>query len=455
MKNVDFKKIFNDVLQKLINWFKGFLNLDSMKLRFKNFKKSSKFFFKSIKWTRLDAYIMKNFIISFIGSLLLFITIYELVQVFQDIRSIPKDVNAGLLIKRYVLESFYWILILQPFSFLFATIFVLSGLAKHKELTAMVSTGTSLQRITIFMVLFSIVYYILTITFFADVLIYPAYQKSEIVKKIVFNKMNKEQLDRLKDNKDFFLFGSEGIIYIGSYYNAISQEITKLTVIKYNTFKEQQVIDQKGIAVLTNNTMWMSTNVEVMEKTRELSQEYKIDVNLRIDAEKAIWDKKNKTWMIINGTVRYIENEGRFFKIQKFVNQRFDFIKDSPEYFENVWYNVDAMTTWEARKHIKRLKKARLDFKDAQSRYISKFSYPFGIIMVVLAGIGIINISSRKVSIVKNFFISLIVFIIYYLFFSIGISLASKGTVPAFIGGFTGTFVLSLIAVTLYIRTKT
>lgn len=448
-------EFWSRIWDKIKEFFTNFFFLDNLRLRLRDFRQSSTRFVKSLKWTRLDAYIMKTFLLSFIGSLILFIMIYELVQVFQELRSLPRDTAPLLLIQRYLFESFYWILILQPFSFLFATIFVLSNLARHKELTAMVSTGTSLQRITLYLVGFAILYYFLTIFVIADVLIYPAYQRSEIVKKIIFNKMNKDQLERLKDNKDFFLFGSEGVIYIGSYYNAIAQEITRLTIIKYETTRTQPANTLSGGSNTQPPAVWISTNVEMMEKLRELAVDHDLDISLRVDAEKAIWDKKNNSWMVINGTVRYVEEGGRLFKVQKFINERFPFFRDDPEYFENVWYNVDAMTTYEARKHVKRLKKARMDHHDAQARYISKYSYPFGIIMVVLAGIGIINIASRKVSLVRNFFISLIVFIIYYLFFAIGISLASKGVVPVFMGTNTGALILTMIAIPMYIRTRT
>ncbi len=454
---MDIKKLWEQysqsTLQKIKDFIFSFFTLDSLKIWFKNFRKSSADFIRSLRWTRLDTYIFKKFIISFIGSLLLFIMIYEMVQVFTELRSLPKDVKPWLLIQRYVLESFYWILILQPFSFLFATIFVLSSLAKNKELTAMVSTGTSIQRITIFLVFFSILYFILTLTVFADILIYPAYQRSEILKKVIFNKMNQDQLDRLKDNKDFSIFGSSGVLYIGNYYNAISQEITKVTVIKYNTAADTP--PPQDLTQLKEKDMWITTNVNNLEKLRSLSLDYKIDVNLRIDAEKAIWDKNNKTWLFMDGAIRTVEQEGQFFKIEKFDNKKFSFISDPPEYFENIWYTVDAMSRKEAKAHIKRLKKAGLDSRDAQARYLSKYSYPFGIVMIVLAGIGIINISSRKISVVKNFFFSLMVFIVYYLFFSIGIAMASKGSVPAFMGAFTGTIILSIISITLYIRTKT
>jgi hypothetical protein len=45
----------------------------------------------------------------------------------------------------------------QPFSFLFATVFTLSKMINTKELMAVISTGTSIYRVTFNIVLFSIV----------------------------------------------------------------------------------------------------------------------------------------------------------------------------------------------------------------------------------------------------------------------------------------------------------
>lgn len=415
---------------------------------------SQKFFhfIKQFKWTKLDRYIFTKFILALLASLLLFVGIYQLTQIFQDLRSLPKGANVGLLIQYYLCSSAYWILILQPFSFLFSVVYVLSSLGNSRELVAMISTGTSIHRITFFILLFTILYFFATIGFLNQHFTFPLYQKSIILRKIVFERMDPRNLERLKDNRNISMFGSNQVLYVADSYQAVSKEIQNLTIVKFRKRIKTLDKDKKNTAKPKD---WLSTNVSRLIRERNLNYKDFLQIEMRIDAKKAIWNVEKKNWKLYNGTIRYINPQGTEFKVEHFNEQFFDFTKDPPSYFERSWFGTIAMTPTQSKAYIKKRKKSRQDASEAEANFYSKFSYPLGLIFVILAGIGIVNISSRKISIVVNVILSLFLFVIYYVMFAAGLAFAGKGVLNPIIGSMMGAAVFAVVSVILYIRTKT
>ncbi len=410
-----------------------------------------KAFLKYAKWTSLDSYVMKMFFSSLFISLFFFIVIYQLTQIFQDLRWLPPGTSAIMLFQYYFYGSLYWIVILQPFSFLFATVYVFSRMVHFQELIAVISTGTSIYRVSFYPVMFSVFCYIFMIGFLQNSIIFPAYQQKNIYGQIIFNKVEKNTINKLKDRFNFSIFGAGQLIYIVGRYDAGLKQMENLTIVQL----KMPISDHLQKQISTNENGWLLTNVLKLTKERRLSVSDKISVSLRIDANKAVWDSKNKTWVFESGIIRHVKNFGESFQVESFVNRSFDFIRDPPYYFEAEWYNMDGMTYEEGARHIEKLKKTRQDYKEDQARFLSKFSYLLGIIFIVLTGIGIIDPTKKKITFIINLMICLAIFIVYYLFFSLGISLAGKGNVSPQVGAFTGAVVFGVFSIYSYSRAKT
>ncbi len=416
-------------------------------MSFRNFPK----FIKQFKWTKLDHYIFIKFIAVLIASLFLFVGIYQLTQIFQDLRGLPKGSDMNLLFQYYLYGSAYWILILQPFSFLFAIVYVLSSLGNSHELVAMISTGTSLHRITAYILLFTILYYFASIFYLNEHFTFPSYQKSIILRKIVFEKMDPNNLDQLKDNKNFSLFGSNQVLYVADSYLGIPKEINRITIVK---FRKRTPIISEDLSIL-KSINWIQTNISRLTKERNLNYSDSLQIEMRVDARQAVWNTEKHNWKFYDGTIRYVNAQGTEFKVEHFHEKYFDFIKDPPSYFERSWFGTTAMTPSQSEKYIKKLKQSRQDAREAEANFYSKFSYPIGIIFVILAGIGIVNVSSRKISVVVNVIISLVLFVVYYILFAAGLAFSGKGILNPIIGSTMGAVVFAIISVVLYIRTKT
>ncbi len=410
---------------------------------------------KLLKWTALDTYIVKNFFFYLIGSLIFFVIIYELVQFFNEIRYLPKNFDSLGLFLFHVYDGIYWLNIFQPFSFLFATIYVFSRMAHLRELVAIVSTGTSIYRASFYIILLTVVYYFLLIIFIQNSIILPIYQERWIIWQKVFHNYNDETLKTLKNNHRFSIYGANNVIYIVDFYNSLTKELHKITVVKFDIPISNLQTKKENNDLKKEDFEWLMTNINKIMTEKGFSYPENIRIGLRLDANKAIWDNEKKKWILNNGTLRYIGEKGDSFKIVYFTNETFDFITDPPYYFEKVWYPPDAMTYGENIRYIEKLKKSRYEYHGALASFYSKFTYPLGFVFIILAGIGIIDMSKRKISFIVNLMFSMLIFVIYYLFYSIGISLADKGDVSPFFGAFAGTIFLAIISIILFLNTKT
>lgn len=409
---------------------------------------------RKLKWTAIDRYIILNFVMAFLGSLVLFVAIYQLTQIFNDLKWLPPGTKSWLLIQYYLCNALYWMTILQPFSFLFATVYILSRMAQTRELVAIISTGTSIYRASVHLVIFAVLYYIFMIGFFQNSVVFPAYQQKNILGQIIFNKADPKALDRLKDNRDFSIFGSNSLIYIIGYYNAASREMLNVSIVQLKNIDKR---DNTPVVspVFTNQNEWLLTNVNELTKQRSLVYPDKVNIALRVDVDKAVWENKSKKWIFNIGTIRHVENSGESFIIRTFTNESLPFVVDPPYYFEKIWYPMDAMTYEEGKSYVEKLRKSRQDYKGELANYLSKFSYSLGIIFIVLAGIGIVDLSRRKVSFIMNLMFSLVLFIIYYILFAVGISMSGKGNITPEIGAYGGGALLFVISLFLYRKAKT
>ena len=408
---------------------------------------------RTLRWNKLDSYIMKQFILSMIGSIVLFVSIYELAQIFQDLRGLPDDVNAYYLNLHYLNTVPYWTFILQPFGFLFATVYVLSKLSSTREMIAMVSTGTSIYRLTFYMLLTSILYYVFIVTFLMNAFVLPSYQKSYIYRRVALNQAKLGELSFLSDNKKFTIFGADNLLYLGEYYNATEKYIDNATVIQY--LSQDEVAEATEFIPGGEDTEWLYDNRINIESLKNINVPDKISFQKRIDADKLLWDEEAEAWAISNGTIRLISEGGKLFSSREVKYEVDPNLIDPYWFFERNWYPIDAMTVEEGIRHIDKLKRSGRSYHSELTKFYAKDAYPLGLIFVVMIGIGIVNMASKKVSVPINSAISMALFVVFYLMYTSFLGMAGRGDVTPWVGGFGGSLIFGVLAFTLYARATT
>ncbi|MGL4393893.1 MAG: LptF/LptG family permease [Brevinema sp.] len=437
-------EIFNDIYYFSKNFIKMLMTFTRKDQFIKNLR--------MLRWNKLDSYIMKQFIFSMLGSIILFVSIYEMSQIFQDMRRLPDDVDRYYLNLHYLNTVPYWTFILQPFGFLFATAYVLSRLSASREMVAMVSTGTSIYRLTFYMVFTSVVYYICIVTFLMNGFILPSYQKSYIYRRVALHQAKLGELTFLNDNKKFTIFGKNQLLYLGEYYNATEKYIENATIVQY---QDPNTVNTPEFKPYDSETEWLFTNRIKLESLKNIRVKDRMTFKKRIDAERLYWEAGHEAWAISNGTIRSIEDGGKRFEFEQVEYKVLPDINDPYWYFERNWYPIDAMTIEEGLRHIEKLKQSGRSYHAELTRYYAKDAYPLGLIFVVMVGIGIVNMASKKVSVPINSAISMGLFIVYYLMYTSFLGMAGRGDVTPFIGGFGGSMIFGVLAFVLYARSTT
>lgn len=441
--------LFFEVFQDL---FYFFLNIGTSTREFFNREHLHRNI-RTLYWNKLDTYIMRQFTLSILGATILFVSIYELAQIFQEMRMLPEDVNYTYLYLYYLNTVPYWTLILQQFGFLFATVYVLSRLSSTREMVAMVSTGTSIYRLTFYMMLISTIYYICTVTFIMDKFIFPCYQKSYIYKKVAYNQAKIGDLKFLSDNRKFTIFGANNLLYLGDYYNATDRYIDNATIVQY--MSEDEIVSEQTILAPDKESQWLYDTRIMMESLKDIRVPDRMTFVMRIDAQKIEWEEEAGAWKIVDGVMRTIEEGGRKFVTSEINNKIIEELRDPYTFFEKNWYPIDAMTVKEAEQHIDKLKRSGRGYHSELTKFYAKDAYPLGVIFVVMVGVGIVNMASKTVSVPVNSAISMALFVLYYLLYTSFLGIAGRGSIPPIWGGYAGSIIFGVIALILYGRTTT
>ena len=408
---------------------------------------------RTLRWNKLDSYIMKQFMMSMIGAIVLFVSIFELSQIFQQSRELPEDINMYYLNLHYLNTVPYWTFILQPFGFLFATVYVLSKLSSTREMIAMVSTGTSIYRLTFYMLLTSILYYIFIVTFLMNNFVLPSYQKSYIYKEMAYNAEAIEDLSFLSDHKGVSIFGADNLLYLGEFYNATEKYIDNITVIQY--LSQDEITEATKFVPGGEDAEWLNNNRINIESLKNINVPDRISFKKRIDADRLVWDEGAKAWAISNGTIRLISEGGKLFSAREVEYEIDPTLKDPYWFFERNWYPIDAMTVEEGLRHIDKLKRSGRSYHSELTKFYAKDAYPLGLIFVVMVGIGIVNMASKKVSVPINSAISMALFVVYYLMYTSFLGMAGTGDITPLMGGFGGSIIFGVLAFILYARATT
>lgn len=437
-------EILRDVFYFLKDTKDGFISFFNKENFIKNLR--------TLRWNKLDSYIMTQFFQALIGAVVLFVSIYEMAQIFQDMRGLPDDVNKEMLTLHYWATVPYWTFILQPFGFLFATVFVLSKLAASREMVAMVSSGTSVFRLSFYMMLFSTLYYLSIVGFLMNNFILPTYQKSFIYRRVALNQATLGELDWLKNNSNFTIFGADNLLYLGEFYDATQRFIDKATIVQY---ADPEQVKTTPFLPVDENTEWIFTNRMLWESLKELRVDDRMSFVMRVDAERLYWSEKDHAWAVSNGTIRTISDGGKRFETRKVDYEVLSNLVDPYWFFERNWYPIEAMTIDEGLRHIYKLKQSGRSYHADLTKYYAKDAYPLGLIFVVMVGIGIVNMASKTVSVPINSAISMAIFIVYYLMYTSFLGLAGRGDVTPWVGGFAGSIIFGILAFILYARTTT
>ena len=370
----------------------------------------------------LNVYIIKKFLKISFTVLISFLILFIAVDAIDNIdKFIESNISKKEITDYYIYTIPYYCSIAFPMSLLIATVFTFGSLQKNNELTAIKSSGISIRKVGMPLLLLGVIFSF-ALFFFDNLLVTNFLDKRAHIDKKLNSKKYKKHLRRNIDN---------------FYTHSIDKNINQ--IISLNRFN---IINETGrdFSIQT----YSNSNLEQLIK--------------RIDAKKIIWQNESNSWKLLNYEIREWNKNDKisFTKGQtKIINLEGispQLIIDS----ENKKIRPEEMNYWELTSKIENLKKNNL-LSSITPYKVNKFHktafccIPF---IMILFGISL-SIQKPRSSYALGIALSLLVIFSYMVLMKVGQNLGWSSTVPPFISVWFVNFVFLLFGGILFFKART
>ncbi|HEU4719306.1 MAG TPA: LptF/LptG family permease [Bacteroidia bacterium] len=350
-------------------------------------------------FSKLDRYILRKFIGTFVVSILLILFI---VIVFDISEKIEDFVNHKVALKEIVFDYYlnfipYIVNLFSPLFTFIAVIFFTSRLASRTEIVAMLSSGISFNRL--------LRPYLVGATLIAGT--------SLFLNNYLIPRANKTRLD----------FESK---YVGSQYvfdgKNIHREVDKDIYVYMETY---------------NSTENVGTRF-TLEKMKGL------DLVFKLTAREIKWDSIRNRWSIIDYYGRYIDGRKEYFVKGDRIDTTLNL---TPKDFGRTDNVIKSMTAGELNRFIDDEKKKGSDSVQIyEIEKHSRIAYPFATFILTLIGV---SVSSRKTrgGIGMHLGIGLGLSFGFIFFMQLFTSYAQSGVIPAYIAVWIPNIIFAAVAI--------
>lgn len=344
----------------------------------------------------IDRYIVKGFIGPFLWCLLLFIVMAIIIDIFSFIDNIVKfKIPLTSIIAFYVYYTPTLFLQVAPMAALLSTIYVLSNLNKHNEITAMKSSGISLWRllrpILIIGAIISIVVFVIN-----DRIIPVSSKVSSVIRRDELEK-EKYRGRQAKLIENVAIYGSGNRIIFARNYDTEKKTLGDIIIHEHD--KSQNLIS-------------------------------------KITAQSGEWTSDG--WKFYKVVMYKIDNSGKFLGEPLFFNERIISLKETPGDFANKEWRADYMSYRELSRYIN-------NFKGTSTRLTRsllvdlhyKVSFSIISLIIILIGAPFALITTRG-GVLIGIGMSIVIGLFYYAFIAISIAFGKAGFLPPFVAAWIG-----------------
>ena len=344
----------------------------------------------------IDRYMVKGFIGPFLWCLLLFIVMAVIIDIFSFIDNIVKfKIPLTSIIAFYVYYTPTLFLQVTPMAALLSTIYVLSNLNKHNEITAMKSSGISLWRllrpILIIGAIISIVVFVIN-----DKIIPVSSKVSSVIRRDELEKeKNRDRQAKLIEN--VAIYGSGNRIIFARNYDTEKKTLGDIIIHEHD--KSQNLIS-------------------------------------KITAQSGEWTSDG--WKFYKVIMYKINNSGKFLGEPLFFNERIIPLKETPSDFANREWRADYMSYKELKRYINNFKGTST--KLTRSLLVDlhyKVSFSIISLIIILIGAPFALITTRG-GVLIGIGMSIGIGLLYYAFTAISIAFGKAGFLPPFVAAWIG-----------------
>jgi len=288
----------------------------------------------------IHRYLFRLFLPAFLVAFLFFILLLELGEIFGSlVQFLENNVSILQIMKIMLLYIPKCVSFSLPLAILFAGSYTMGNMYAQNELISVFSSGMSLTRFTIPLLIFGFILS-LGMVFFEDYVVIKFYKaKNEYKNELVSTKESLNTYD--------IVILSEGskIIYISDYYDDTEKKlIGNILVVRDENGNIQDVL--RASVLQWNGTNWATDEMYAYS-----------------------FDSENK-----------VSSKNDF---------DFSLLTEPPETFQKNVISVEEMSFYDAKVFIDNLKKTGLPYYEELSKYYRRFSFPFTIFIVLFFSISL------------------------------------------------------------------
>lgn len=354
--------------------------------------------------TLVDRYVFAAFLRVLGWSLLAFLAIYLLVDLFDHLDNFLDDNASVAAILRYYFYQLPFVIdMILPVSMLLASMFTFALLGKNNEYAALLSAGVSLGRLSRMILLFALLVSVAA-GLFREYVVPAANRRQQDVKRYEIENQSRELL---RSRSNFQLMDDRGRLYVVRRFRANPPSLESLSI----------------QAFADSTMLW------------------------RVDSKRAAWE--DGRWVLYGGSRRNFDSQ--FESMVAFGRQEMDDDMPGPEEFSRQRVEPNEMGYAELAAFSQRVARSGGDPRPYQAALAQKLSFPLVNAILVLLGLGL-GAGRRRATLWAGFGGTVGLSFVYYLFMNFGLQLGRSGAIPIWASAWSGNIVYTAAGVWLFLR---
>lgn len=351
----------------------------------------------------LDRYVSKNFLKAFFLSLMAFMGIFIVSQLFRVVKYLSDGrFTSG--------EAIYYIVTLMPRTFidvaplavLLGSMMTVSSMASNLEIISLKTSGIKFRRIVLFPIIISAM--ISGVVFFVNDTIYPT---------------------SLKINRDL----RRGEI-----------EERVAPVEKKNAFLRGENSNYIYLMERVNRETGFAKNIQIIDLNDKFDEVERI-----ITAQDARYNFSKSVWMLKDANIYYGEDDKKSEKKEFFSETKY---RDNPENFITLSVEPRTLTIKDLKKTIREMKSIGGDTRELLVELGNRYSFPFASFVISFLGLALGGRYIRGTSAV-SLGICILLGYGYYVVQASFEALSANGFLNPFIGGWIPNIIFLVVGIYL------
>ncbi len=346
-----------------------------------------------------DRYILKQFLRVFFLSILSFAIIYVTVDVFEEIDNfIDHEAEYQHILLFYFYSIPFILSYITPVSLLLAAVFSMGVLSRRNELTAFISSGISLLRLSGSILITAFVVSLLSLVF-NDLVVTKSNRMMYDIKHYEIEGRKRSD-PFLKEN--LYYLGDNGFVYLALRYNHRTKTLYDVVV---------QQFDENTLA-------------------------------RRIDAKRCFW--RTDKWIFYQGFDRTFQDQKE--NVIGFHELALPGLAEKPDDFSKETIDQENMNFLQLRDYISKMSKSGGNVDKYMVDLYFKMSFPFAGWIFVLLGIAFAS-GKRKPSMATGFGLTLAISFIYYGILRVGQTLGHNGVMSPMLAAQLGNIIFLTVGI--------